>query len=470
MKIKSIILVFLILLNLLPESVAKAQNSVQMELYVSMQGNDLNSGTESAPFLTIERAVEEVRKYNKNMTGNIIVNIAPGRYELNDRIRLRTEDSGSNGFDVIYRGDRENMPMLSGGRIITGWQKSESGIWHTKAENLKFARDLYVNDAVGIRAQTQNKVSGIRNYKNADGKWRGFYARKSQIGFLENPEDVQLHWAVTWKSQYGNVQDIIPDPEDPENVIVIMEEGFWEKNVTSSGESSHGVLDFGYAIEFEIHNAYELLDEPGEFYFNKKTKVLSYMPREGEDMTTAQVICPQEDQLLLVSGKDYDSRIHNIRFEDICFAHTSFSAMEHGYIGGQGEVMYSMGGGSEGRAIKGGVEVKWADEVDFYSCRFFGETSTALCLPEGVHNCEIIGNVFTDLGSSAITVGNAMQMDFVEPKPIEGPTNIMWRKGYTASNTYGEPLGIAWRAISDYGSYVDTSDSATVQQCILDGM
>ncbi len=463
-------LVALMFVGMLPTAVfAESSHSVQMEFYVSTQGNDENAGTESAPFLTIERAAEEVRKYNENMTGDIIVNIAPGRYELNDRIRLRAEDSGSNGYDVIYRGARHNLPVISGGRIVSGWQKGENGIWHAKAEHLKFVRDLYIDDAMGIRAQTQNKISGIRNYKNADGVWTGFYVRKSQLGFLENPEDVQLHWTVTWKSQRGNVQDIIPDPEDPENVIIIMEEGFWEKNVTSSGASSHGDLDFGYAIEFEVENAYELLDEPGEFYFNKKTKILSYMPREGEDLTTAQVICPQEDQVLLVAGLDYDNRIHNIRFEDICFAHTSFSAMEHGYVGGQGEVMYSMGGGSEGRAIKGGVEVKWADEVDFYSCRFFGETSTALCLPEGVHNCEIIGNVFTDLGSSAITVGNAMQMDFVEPEPIDGPTNIMWRKGYTASNMYGEPLGISWRAISNYGSYVDTSDSATAQQSLTPG-
>ncbi|MBQ7097073.1 MAG: right-handed parallel beta-helix repeat-containing protein [Clostridia bacterium] len=469
-RIKSMVLALLLLVGTLPSSVvAEVTASVQMELYVSPIGNDLNSGTQSAPFLTVERAVQEVQKHNKNMTGNIIVNIAPGRYELDDRIRLRAEDSGSNGYDIIYRGDRENMPVISGGRVVTGWQKGENGIWHAKAEHLDFARDLYVNDAMGIRAQTQDKISGIRNYKNADGMWTGFYVSKSQLGFLENSEDVQLHWAVTWKSQYGNVQDIIPDPENPDNVIVLMEEGFWEGNVKDTGVSAHGTADIGYPIEFEVQNAYELLDEPGEFYFNKKTKILSYMPRDGEDMTTAEVICPQEDQLMLVSGVDYDNRIHNVRFEDICFAHSSFSAMEHGYVGGQGEVLYSMGGGSEGRAIKGGVEVKWADEIDFYSCRFFGEASTALCLPEGVHNCEIIGNVFTDLGSSAITVGNAMQMDFVEPQAIEGPTNIMWRKGYTASNYYGDMLGISWRAISDYGSYVDTSDSATVQQSLKPG-
>ena len=39
-----------------------------------------------------------------------------------------------------------------------------------------------------------------------------------------------------------------------------------------------------------ILNAFELLKQPGQFYFDRTAQMLYYIPRPGEDMTTASVI------------------------------------------------------------------------------------------------------------------------------------------------------------------------------------
>ncbi len=39
-------------------------------------------------------------------------------------------------------------------------------------------------------------------------------------------------------------------------------------------------------------NAYELLDEPGEWYFDRQEKRLYYMPKAGQDMDKVQAIIP----------------------------------------------------------------------------------------------------------------------------------------------------------------------------------
>ena len=41
-----------------------------------------------------------------------------------------------------------------------------------------------------------------------------------------------------------------------------------------------------------IENALELLDEPGEWYFDRPAKTVYYIPRPGEDMDTVEAIAP----------------------------------------------------------------------------------------------------------------------------------------------------------------------------------
>ena len=48
---------------------------VMAEYYVSADGNDSGNGSKETPFATIERARDEARKYNDNMTGDILIHI-----------------------------------------------------------------------------------------------------------------------------------------------------------------------------------------------------------------------------------------------------------------------------------------------------------------------------------------------------------------------------------------------------------
>ena len=124
MRLMSIVLVLGIMMSCFgvfanaSEEAKTATTPIQAQFYVAVNGNDSGNGSENSPFRTVERAMEEVRKINSDMTGDIIINIAPGTYELDEELRVRPEDSGSNGFDVVFRGSRNNPPTISGGRKI----------------------------------------------------------------------------------------------------------------------------------------------------------------------------------------------------------------------------------------------------------------------------------------------------------------------------------------------------------------
>ena len=63
-----------------------------------------------------------------------------------------------------------------------------------------------------------------------------------------------------------------------------------------------------------------MLDEPGEWYLDRRAKTVYYMPRPGEDMTKLEVIAPGLEKLVELRGT-LDQPVHNIRFVGIAFRH-----------------------------------------------------------------------------------------------------------------------------------------------------
>lgn len=454
-RLTAIFLSLLLLIGTLPVVTVGAADAAApaayKTFYVSPNGNDDADGSEKTPFKTLERARDEVRKYNKTMTGDIVINLLPGRYERTERFELEPEDSGFNGFDVIWRGiDKENLATISGATQIDGkWTEDEYGIWHTKADNLEFAREMFINGKTTVRARTPKTVYGNKKYTdpNDPEKELGFYIDKSKVGLFENPEDVEMHQSHTWKSAYMHFDNILQDPENPDQVIVIMDDAYWALTM----ETSAGTNEPHWMRGFLVENAYELLDEPGEFYFNKKTKILSYYPREGENMNTAEVLIPQINQLLYVRGENYQDEIHNIRFENIKFAHTTNTLYEKiSYSQGQGEYVYTSETG-----YRMGIAtnlVSWASNVHFDSCVFYGLSAMGLHFKEGVHDSSVKGCVFSDLGATGFAAGTIAQYDLRKPKNPDGLGDVAWQAAWEASNRIPAYEGTSRRTIYEFES------------------
>ncbi len=403
---------------------------VQAEFYVAANGNDGADGSKSTPFATPERAQQAVRAINRDMTGDIVVHIGSGRYELAERLRFTEADSGSNGFHVRWEGDVQQVPTFSGGSVLRSeWTEGEDGIWRIKAEGFEHIRELFVNETPAVRARSERKFTGKKNYIASDSDFAsdGFYADAAQIGQWNNAEDIELHWCVGWKSAMAHVEALLPDPEDKTQTIVKMRSDEWSVHYTAGGNHPAG-----YGIGFLVENALELLDEPGEFYYDRHTKVLSYLPREGEDLRTAEIIVPRLDQVMKIEGRGYESRIQNIRFENIRFAHGTWD-MLNDY-----SVHFHQGNIPTNRKAAGGytpgfVHLGWTDGVDITNCVFFGATTTGLRLAQGVSNGVFSGNVFTDLGESAIVVGDTEQYE-VKPAPSgSGAADVSTNKAYWMS-------------------------------------
>ncbi len=429
------------------EIYANVEKEVPDELYVSPNGSDDNDGSQSRPFKTIERAKEKVRELKTGMDRDIVVHIAGGRYELSETLDFDEEDSGENGFNIVYEGDPDNMPTISAGKELDlTWTEGDDGIWSAKVNDtsIEYIRNLYVNETPAERASSSKLVYGLENYVASGSSYTsdGFYVNKADIGVFANQEDIQLRWTIGWKSWLFYVNEIVNDPSNSDRVIVKMNNPLWSSESHEDRPSGWPQLP-RYDYGFRVENAYELLDEPGEFYFNRSTRTLSYMPREGEDMASATVVAPNLDKIMSVTGNPSATTsnvlefVKNIKFKNLRFAHSNFSELEESdMIAYQCEILH-MTNVPRG-IVPGAVEVGFADNINIEDCVFFGMNSAALELTDKVSNSNFQKNVFTDIGFGAFIVGhhyhNTADQNAWSGQWRDNRGVVSFRKGWTTSN------------------------------------
>jgi len=104
--------------------------SITADYYVSPEGSDDNPGTRAEPFLTLVKARNTVRQQIAGgMTRDWTVMLHGGDYRLEETLTFDENDSGRDGFRVIYRNYPGEEPIISGGRRLTGWVPYDENIY-----------------------------------------------------------------------------------------------------------------------------------------------------------------------------------------------------------------------------------------------------------------------------------------------------------------------------------------------------
>ncbi|MBQ7572773.1 MAG: right-handed parallel beta-helix repeat-containing protein [Clostridia bacterium] len=425
------------------------------EFYVSIDGSDENDGeSEATAFKTIAKAQETVREISDGMDKDIIVHIGEGTYFLDSPLVFLTEDSGKNGHRIIYRG--ENMPQLSGGVKITGFVPTETeGIYKAPVEGVSMMREMYVNGRKSYVATSNRQVKGIDFYDDPKTAYQcdGMYMSRTEIGKYENPEDIEFNWQINWKNNTCKVEDIIPDPDNDEQVIVLMQQGWWEK-MTKSPASD---LRARYDRPFLVKNAFELLDKPGEFYYNKKEKTVYYMPRKGEDIQNAEVIAPALDKLIIFDGNDTDDRVENITIEGLKIAHSAFYGPDEAGIETAQQQMTTRTNDVPWY-IPPAISIERANDIELSDNYFFGYGSSGIHIIDAAKGTVISGNAFSDIGDASIVVGRhehggigtTYESVQVVPPP-DAKTNLITERTKVATSYYEDDFG----TLSGTGSWYD---------------
>lgn len=385
---------------------AFAPHEVYKSIYVSPEGNDEEgTGEESAPFATLARAKQAVAEARADMTGDIVVNLAPGYYPLKKTEEFTEVHGGNNGFNVIYRGQgtESNPTLLSGGTEITGWEKTADGkIWKASAENVKDTRTLYVNDNPAVRARSKYLYLVKEQYfKEGSNKADGVLVDKSEFQVkLAKPSVAECVFEIEWYGDRAPVTDILYDYSAEQTAILFNKTAYAHMGTMNRG---------GEGKQFYIENAKELLDEPGEFYFDKDEKVIYYYPFHNEDMTTAKTYVGTTDGLVKVSGANPKSRVEGIVFDNLDFRYGAWNELSKlGFAQNQADQIVNGTGVRQYKTSHYQFAVDCAKRISVQNCRFSCMASGGISMINAVTGSRVVGNVIKDVGGSAVIVDSPM--------------------------------------------------------------
>ena len=141
-------------------SVTSTAAGTQAVFFVAPDGSDSGNGTIEAPFATLEKARDEVRKINGDMTGDIVVYLRGGDYRLTQPVEFDTRDSGTGGFTVRYEAYDKEAPVINGAQQVTGWTKYNDKLWSAPLDRDIKLRNLYVNDKRANMGSVQVQAKG----------------------------------------------------------------------------------------------------------------------------------------------------------------------------------------------------------------------------------------------------------------------------------------------------------------------
>lgn len=130
-----------------------------MELYVSINGDDSNSGTAAEPFATIAGARDAVRGLKKTTDEAITVHICGGTYYLSEPVVFTPDDSGTVDQPITYIAD-DTVTISGGVKLDLKWSPYKAGIMQAeipaaKQGKLRFSQ-LFVNGKRQRRARYPN--------------------------------------------------------------------------------------------------------------------------------------------------------------------------------------------------------------------------------------------------------------------------------------------------------------------------
>jgi hypothetical protein len=299
------------------------------DFFVAPNGNDAWSGKSAepntagtdGPFASLTRAQQAVRNLKPRQP--VTVHLRGGVYHLEKTLEFTPQDSGTRDCPITYAAYRDEKPVISGGRAITGWRKAEGGQWQTVVPGVRQGQwrfhQLFVNGQRRTRARTPNVgflyTAGItKPFDRA--KWyaadidanKGFRYRDADIREWTNRDDALIVIYHSWTTSIHTITKIDP----VERIVRLAPRSAWPIGYW-----------WEYNTRYHVENIPEALDSPGEWYLDRKTGVLRYWPMPGEDMSRAEMVAPVVQQTLVALLGDPAAKkpIEYLRFQGLAFHH-----------------------------------------------------------------------------------------------------------------------------------------------------
>jgi len=370
------------------------------------------SCTAAAP-CSLQTAQQMARQATSTVQGNIAVILDDGTYRLSQTLSFNSAngDSAPSGYTVTYEAAPGAHPVLSGGEQVSGWTATSGGIWEATVPAGTATRQLYVN---GVRANVASGSVPTGLTQTAT----GYTASSTALAGWSDVTGAQFVYNVSWTESMCGIASV-------SGTTVTMQEPCFQ-NSTLKG---YGV---NASTPSYMQNAFELLTQPGQYYLNQSTNTIYYMPREGQNMATADAEIPNLQTLVSGTGTEANP-LTGLALQGIAFEYGGWTAPNgpNGYSEIQADL--TLNGtdayANEGTCTRfsttspgtcpygawdmtpGNVVFDHTSGLAITGSTFEHLGASGLQLGQDVDNSVIQGNEFTDISANGLEVGNGTDAD-----------------------------------------------------------
>ncbi len=278
-----------------------------VELYVATNGSDANAGTEESPFRSLEGARDAIRRLKEagSLKEPVTVWIRGGLYHRTHTFQLTQEDSGTKESPVTYRAyGKETVRLVGGEELPASWFEpvKDPGVLRRLEKGVR-GKVLQVNlreHGITDYGELGSLAGGLKLFRNGKrmqlARWpnEGWaLARSAKAVGLD--EDAAARLAKQGK--LGKILAFKYSGDSPNlwgTLEAVWLRGYWQQEYQYDGWNPVGFdrerreILLGWRApphlqtwrRFFAVNVLEEVDQPGEWYLDRKKGILYFLPPE----------------------------------------------------------------------------------------------------------------------------------------------------------------------------------------------
>jgi len=305
---------------------------------------------------------------------------------------------------VVWTAYLQEKPVISGGRLIEGFKRISGHRWAATLSEVKnkkwWFRQIFRDGKRLPRARFPN-APALLKITNVSADVRHISLDQQLIGGDLGNQDAELVVYQNW-----SVSRAIIRSSSKHSVTTATPVGWIGHRWTTADAGKPAVLE--HALAF--------VDQPGEWYLDRPTGVLTYLAQKNQDPNRSVFIAPHIEQLLVIKGRA-DSPVQNLHFRGLTFAYSSWQLPQRGYSGIQAG-HYGHNCHQPVSVLPAAIEWRYICNSSLERCRVLHTGASGIALGAGCRNNSIDGCLLSDIAGNGIMVGWRTKDQFNNPQKV----------------------------------------------------
>lgn len=348
------------------------------------------------PVASLSRATAIVAQRAADSSAAVQVWLRGGTYRVTDTWLI---SPFPRDVAVSFNAFPGEKPVVDGSQIISGWSEATVNgrtAWTATVPDVDGApwyfTQLFVDGGRRPRPRLPKAANDIlENDHSVTDRENQFYA------FAEGTQD-EGGFGRTFVYREGDIDPTWRNLTDVD--VVAMREWFDERSPIESVDPATRTATVKFRPYYGkpwvkrvyyVENVAEALTEPGEWYLDRETKVVTYLPKPGERLEKVTLSAPRARHLLRIAGTE-PAPVRNVRFEGITFTGSAWDYW----------IRPSWETGQSAVNTVGAIELTYATNSAFERCTITTVGEFGIVLNEGCSEITIARNTISDTGSGGV--------------------------------------------------------------------